>query len=29
MFNFLKYYKEENQGVVLAEAKDGKNLHLE
>jgi len=29
MHNFSNYLQEENQGVILAEAKEGKNLHLE
>jgi hypothetical protein len=29
MFNFKNYLEEENQGVLLAETKDGKNVHLE
>lgn len=29
MYNFSNYLEEENQGVILAEVKDGKNLHLE
>jgi hypothetical protein len=29
MYNFLNYLQEENQGVLLAESKAGKNLHLE
>lgn len=29
MYNFSNYTQEENQGVTLAEEKDGKNLHLE
>jgi hypothetical protein len=29
MLNFNTFIKESNQGVVLAEGKEGKNLHLE
>jgi hypothetical protein len=29
MYNFSNYLEEENQDVILAENKDGKNLHLE
>jgi hypothetical protein len=29
MYKFSNYLQEENQGVILAEAKEGKNLHLE
>ena len=29
MYNFSNYLQEEIQGVTLAEAKEGKNLHLE
>lgn len=29
MYNFNNYFMEENQDVILAEEKSGKNLHLE
>ena len=29
MYNFKNYFMEENQGVILAEEKSGKNMHLE
>jgi hypothetical protein len=29
MFNFNEFLTEENQGVLLAEEKSGKNVHLE
>ena len=29
MYNFSNYLQEGNQGVLLAESKSGKNLHLE
>ena len=29
MYKFSSYLQEEKQGVLLAEEKDGKNLHLE
>lgn len=29
MYKFDEYDKEENQGVILAEEKAGKNVHLE